>query len=215
MRRLLVLSLLLLAPSWTVPAHAQGFFRRVVRPTPAPTPAPALTQRVPELILIVKTDADERKRVSAAEELHNYDARTYTEIVPVLVDVAQNDAKASVRQEALNSLARIRPITPAAGQALERAAAQDDNWRIRLQAKSALMKYHVAGYTPSAKTEGGTAPRMVTTAEPPLLDPPAATPAQYPAAAFPATRLQTNEPPAFPRPANAEPPQGPSLPVPR
>src|SRR4051794_20654954 len=62
------------------------------------------TQRVPELILIVKTDADEKKRQRAAEELREYDVTTFAEIVPVLADVLKNDKKPGVRGEALSSL---------------------------------------------------------------------------------------------------------------
>ena len=60
MKRLLVLALLLLLPSWCVPAQAQGFFsKRTVRPNPA--------ERVPQLIVAIKTDPDERKRAQAAD----------------------------------------------------------------------------------------------------------------------------------------------------
>src|SRR5262249_39491260 len=131
--------LLLFALIFAAPAPAQWFFARKTKANP--------TQRVPELILLVKTDPDERKRAQAAEELREYDATTFTEIVPVLVDVLANDKKQSVRSEALTSLAKIRPVTTLAGQAMERAAAQDESLRVRWQAKSALPKYHLAGYS--------------------------------------------------------------------
>ena len=70
-----------------------------------------MSERVPELILTLKTESDERKRAQAAEELREYDARTFTEIVPVLVDVLHNDKKSNVRLEALNSLSRLRPVS--------------------------------------------------------------------------------------------------------
>lgn len=213
MRRLLILGMLLVVPGWSSTAQAQGLFSKRARPNP--------NQRVPELIYIIKSEGDERKRANAAEELQSFDARTYAEIVPVLIDVAQNDQKASVRQEALGSLARIRPVSQAAGQALERAAAQDESWRIRLQAKSALMKYHLAGYASSGKAETASAlPRNVTTAEPPLLDAPAAAPApapsnvqsqppHFPAAALPAQPLQARpmqvSPPVFATPTPQRP----------
>ena len=167
MKRLLVLSALFLLPAWSAPAHAQLFFKKA-RPAPS--------QRVPELILLLKTEGDERKRSQAAEELREYDTTTYTEIVPVLVDAATTDPRPAVRGEALASLAKIRPVSQAAGQALEKAAAGDENWRVRLQAKSALMKYHLAGYA-AGKTEtaaaapGAKTPGRVTTQEPPLADP--------------------------------------------
>src|ERR1043165_2000256 len=66
-------------------------------------------QRVPELILTVKVDADEKKRAHAAEELREYDTVVFTEIVPVLADVLKHDKKQSVRVEALTSLTKIRP----------------------------------------------------------------------------------------------------------
>ncbi|MBI1830541.1 MAG: hypothetical protein HYR84_03710 [Planctomycetes bacterium] len=60
------------------PAEAQLFAKK-----PKVNPS----QRVPELIVIVKTDPDEKKRAHAAEELRDFDVTKFTEIVPVLVDV--------------------------------------------------------------------------------------------------------------------------------
>ena len=139
MKRIPALLLLALALAWVSPAPAQLFFGKKTKVIPS--------QRVPELILTVKTDPDERKRAHAAEELRDYDTATFTEIVPVLVDVLKNDKKMNVRLEALGSLAKIRPVSSLAGQALEKAAADDEAWRVRLQAKTALPKYHLAGYT--------------------------------------------------------------------
>jgi hypothetical protein len=140
------------------PSHAQLIFSKKPKAKPS--------QRVPELILIVKTDSDEKKRAHAAEELRDYDSVTFGEIVPVLVDVLKNEKKQSVRLEAVNSLAKIRPVTTLAGHALEKAAADDENWRVRWQAKAALPKYHLAGYS-SKKTD----PKGKSTGEPPLADP--------------------------------------------
>ena len=97
------LFILLALPAFAVPAPAQFFFKKA-RPVPA--------QRVPELILILKTETDERKRAQAAEELREYDAKTYSEIVPVLIDVLHNDKKSNVRLEALSSLSRVRLVNP-------------------------------------------------------------------------------------------------------
>jgi hypothetical protein len=215
MKRLLTISLLLMLPAWAAPAPAQGFFSKRARPNP--------NQRVPELIYMIKSDSDERKRANAAEELQNYDARNYSEIVPVLLDVAQNDPRPSVRQEALNSLGRLRPVNPAVGQVLERAASHDDSWRVRLQAKSALMKYHMAGYSSAAKAEtAGTPPsRNVTTAEPPLAEPPVTVPTPAQAAPRAATipaqapRPQQVSPPTFGTlVARPQPMQAPATPPP-
>src|SRR4051794_36182747 len=114
---------------WQTPAEAQfGLFSKKAKTPPA--------QRVPELIVQAKTDPDERKRAAAVEEMRDFDTKTFMEIVPVLVDVARSDAKASVRLEAVNSLARIRPVSQQAGQMLEQAAAHDESWKVRWQAKS-------------------------------------------------------------------------------
>ena len=108
-------------------SHAQLVFSKKPKTNPS--------QRVPELILIVKTDGDEKKRAHAAEELRDYDSVTFGEIVPVLVDVLKNDKKHGVRLEAVNSLAKIRPVPPVGGaHALEQAAADDEYWRVRWQA---------------------------------------------------------------------------------
>src|SRR5215468_7909628 len=102
MKRLRGLLVLLALPACALPAQAQLFHKRA-RPVPA--------QRVPELILILKTETDERKRAQAAEELREYDARTFNEIVPALIDVSHSDRRTGVRIEVLNSLARLRPIS--------------------------------------------------------------------------------------------------------
>ena len=139
MNRLAAWLPLLILLAWVAPTPAQGIFAKKPKVNP--------TQRVPELILTVKTDTDERKRAHAVEELRDYDAATFTEIVPVLVDVLLHDKKLNVRLEALGSLTKIRPVTSMAGHAIEKAAADDESWRVRLQAKTSLPKYHLAGYT--------------------------------------------------------------------
>src|SRR5262249_46148288 len=144
------------------PAPAQWLFKKA-KANPA--------QRVPELILTVKTDPDERKRAHAAEELRDYDTATFTEIVPVLADVLLHDKKAGVRLEALASLAKIRPSSVTAGQAMEKAATEDEVLRVRLQARTALAKYHLAGYS-SKKGQMTSTSNKKTTVEPPLNDPP-------------------------------------------
>src|SRR5262249_33698182 len=118
MKRLAGGLLLVIVLAWAAPAPAQWIFAKKQKMNPS--------QRVPELVLIVKTDSDERKRSHAAEELRDYDSATFTEIVPVLVDVLQQDKKMNVRLEALTSLAKIRPVSARAGQAIEKAATEDE-----------------------------------------------------------------------------------------
>ncbi len=136
MKRFQVGLLVAFVLAWATPAQAQWWIRKT-RPNPS--------QRVPELILTLKTDGDERKRLQAIEELRDYDSVAFSEIVPVLVDALHQDKKLTVRLEAVNSLARIRPIHPLAGAALDRAAQHDESWRVRWQAKTSLTKLNLVG----------------------------------------------------------------------
>jgi HEAT repeat protein len=187
--------LLVIVLAWAAPAPAQWIFAKKQKVNPS--------QRVPELILIVKTDPDERKRTHAAEELRDYDSATFTEIVPVLVDVLHQDKKMNVRLEALNSLAKIRPVSARAGQAIEKAAAADESWRVRLQAKTSLPKYHLAGY--SSRKSDPAPVKKTSTSEPPLAVSPPAPPASD---AF-LRRMPPGE--ASPEPKKAPPLEGPAL----
>jgi hypothetical protein len=120
-----------------------GLFKKPSKPNPA--------ERVPELIGIVKTDKDERKREAAAEELKQYDPAAFPDIVMVLADVVLTDASSSVRAEAVDSLAHLRPVTQQAGLALEQVLAKDSSMKVRMQARYSLLQMHWAGYHSSAK----------------------------------------------------------------
>jgi hypothetical protein len=165
--RLLLVVLLLAVFAGKAPA---GIFGKKNKPTPQ--------ERVPELITIIKTDGDEHKRSSAAEELRQYDTKQFPNIVPALIDALMTDAKPSVRAEAAQSLSKLRPVTKEAGWALEQAVAKDASMRVRLQARSALLHYHLAGYHASKDT----APPAVSpqSNEPPLAPPPKPATAQTP-----------------------------------
>ena len=141
-RMLLALPLLAALPAL---AQAGLFFgKKAAKPDPA--------TRVPELIVTVKTDGDENKRAAAAEELRQYDPAAQTDIVPVLIDVLLHDAKPAVRAEAAQSLGKLRPVNQQAGWALEQAVSKDASMRVRVQARSALLLYHMSGYH-SAKVD--------------------------------------------------------------
>ena len=189
MKRITMMLLFAAALAWASPAPAQWIFKKAkVNPL----------QRVPELIVTVKTDADDRKRAHAAEELRDYDTTKFTEIVPVLADVLLHDKKQNVRLEALASLSRIRPLSTTAGQALEKAAANDEVLRVRLHAKAALTKYHLAGYSPKKGETISTSSKMSTNEPPLIVNPP-----------LPAPR---NDDPRIPRPLPpgvASPPKAP------
>jgi HEAT repeats len=136
-----------------------GIFSKKTKPNPA--------ERVPTLIATLRVDADERKRSSAAEELKQYDPAMFPEIIPTLAEAAQHDSKSGVRLEAIQSLAKLRPITQRAGAAIEQAT-HDDSMRVRMQARTLLWQYHLAGYKAS-KTPDITIPSgTIHTEEPPL-----------------------------------------------
>jgi hypothetical protein len=160
---LVVLSAVLIVVLPARPASAGIFFGKKTKTTP--------TERVPELLKDLKTDGDEHKRSSAAEELRQYDPQQFPEIIPALIDALLNDNKPGVRAEAAQTLGKLRPVNVAAGNALEQALARDGSMRVRLQARSSLLQYRWAGYTSGTKEQQP----PTQSKEPPLApEPPAA-----------------------------------------
>lgn len=150
--------ILLVAPAIALPAQG-GIF--TYKPN---TARPKPEMQVPGLLYTVKADPNESKRAAAAAELREFDARLFPDMVPVLVDVLQNDTKPSVRREAAISLGRF-PVTPLAGKALQEASSKDPSLKVRLHAWSAYKFYQLHGYheQPVAPL-----PKVIGTAEPPL-----------------------------------------------
>src|SRR5438105_1702213 len=140
------------------PARA-GLFSKHAKINPA--------DRVPTLIATLRAEADERKRASAAEELRQYDPNMFPEIVPTLADIALRDPKTSVRLEAIQSLAKLRPVSQRAGSALEQAT-HDESGRVRFQARTLLWQYHLAGYRGGKTPDVSTSADTIRTEEPPL-----------------------------------------------
>lgn len=205
------------------PGSAGVFFQRGPKPNPA--------ERVPQLIVTLRTDLDDRKREAAARELRDFDPTAFPDLVPALIDALLTDPKTSVRIEAAQSLGKLRPVNPRVGLALEQAAGNDSSIRVRLQCRATLMHYRLAGYSTKGKIEEKTTPiatpaavgpamplphkpvivpivpntrgpeTLPETPPPPLADP-------LPAA--PLRRDPTTEPPGLPK-APSEPREGPSL----
>jgi hypothetical protein len=119
--------------------------------------------RVPELIALLRTEKDEGRRSSAATELRNYDPAQFPDIVPALITALLTDTRPGVRIDAAQSLGKIRPVSQAAGEALEQALEKDASMRVRLQVRSVLLGYHWAGYRSARKPE---VPAVTTTAPP-------------------------------------------------
>ena len=158
LNRLLLVPVVALAVA--APSQA-GLFRKSAKPDPA--------VHVPALIETLKSDKDEKARAAAAADLDEYDAKAFPDILPALMDALASDPSNSVRSRAAESIGKIRPITAAAGYALERAASDDKNFGVRMSARTALLKYKVLGHMPGTKIEGG----LAQSAEPPLASGPA------------------------------------------
>jgi len=140
---------LVLPAAIVLPVQAGFIFGRHAKVNPA--------QRVPELVVAVKTDQNESKRESAARELRDYDPAANPDIVPVLIDVLQHDKSAGVRAEAAQSLGKLRPVTQIAGMALEDAL-KDPSLRVRLQARTSLVSYRLSGFRSDAQMAEAPAP---------------------------------------------------------
>jgi hypothetical protein len=142
---LVVVAAILVCPA----AQAKNIFGKRTRANPA--------ERVPQLVVMVKTEPDEDKRASAVKELRDYDPNAFREIIPVLIDVLQHDAKSSVRAEAATTLSKLRPISQEVGWALEEAT-KDSSIRVRFTARNVLMGYRISGYRSSPRQDMNSAP---------------------------------------------------------
>ena len=141
---------------------------------------------MPQLIAALRGEPDEHKRASAAEELRQFDIASFPEIVPALIDCALHDAETGVRIDAVQSLGKIRPVSQAAGWALEHVLSHDKSMRVRMQARTSLYQYYVSGYRSNGK--GGEPPLVPgegTKPQAAMLMPPAAAPGMVYAAPRP------------------------------
>ena len=162
-----------------------GIFRDTSKPKPE--------ERVPELIEILKTSLDEHKRADAADELRQYDAKSFPDIIPALIEALQNDSNPSVCREAAKSIGRMRPYFPKAGYALEMSAQNDSSRLVRLASTTSLNIYYFLGYRSNKSTE----PVPIQTQEPPLATPIKTISAPVPANVAPMTPSRS---PAIVRP---------------
>jgi hypothetical protein len=140
MRLKLLVALTALAVA--APAGAAGIFDKKPKGDPQ--------ERVLKLVRALQSDPDAGARADAAEDLREFDAATFPEIVPVLIDALQKDSSGAVRRAAAQSLGKVKPATTAAAQALEQAAKQDSSLLVRMQARSARLGYHVPEAKPAA-----------------------------------------------------------------
>jgi hypothetical protein len=118
---------------------------------------------VPALIEALKSNRDEKARSAAAADLDDFDAKAFPDVLPALMDALATDPSPSVRSRAAESIGKVRPISAAAGYALERAVADDKSTSVRLSARMALLKYKVLGHMPGTKID-----TVVQSSEPPF-----------------------------------------------
>jgi hypothetical protein len=150
-------SALILSGAMVAAAQGGVLFGKHAKPKPS--------ERVPQLIALVKTDAKEGKRVEAARELREYDPKAFPEIMPTLIDVAQHDASSGVRAEAVQALGKLRPVSQEAGWVIQQAT-HDGSILVRWQARSALVGYRLAGYRSTPNMETVSAPKQPAQAPP-------------------------------------------------
>ena len=106
------LLIVVVAASLAAPAQAGLFSKR-----PAAKGDP--TEHVNELVVTARSAKEEQKRSQAVVELRQFDGAAYPQIAAVLIEVLRSDPSTSVRLEAAHSLAKLRPATEEAAQALE------------------------------------------------------------------------------------------------
>ncbi|HLJ92505.1 MAG TPA: HEAT repeat domain-containing protein [Gemmataceae bacterium] len=129
------------------PASAGFILGKQSKPSPA--------ERVPQLLMILRTDGEENKRSNAAKELGEFDPKAFPEMIPTLIQTLKQDPKASVRVEIVQTLGKLRPISQEAGRAIE-SALEDASWRVRWQARQTLWGYRLSGYRSPPKPEAVT-----------------------------------------------------------
>jgi hypothetical protein len=195
------LLVLAVAAALTTRAPAITLFAKRAKMNPA--------ERVPQLINTLRTAADERKRIAAADELRQYDVGAFPQIVEALAEVLKNDPSTSVRAEAAHSLGRLRPASPEAAQALE-AAGKDASKRVRFQARAALLFYPASATRGIARANSNPMPGPVVTTAPPTGPTVAASPHLLPVP----SRTSTTSPAVAPMPEPIT-PTGVARPLPR
>jgi hypothetical protein len=124
--------------------------------------------RVRSLLEILKSDPDDKKRLTATAELGFADAREQPEVIFGLVAALKRDTSAKVRAGAADALGQLNLVSPVAGAALEAAATGDTVSEVRAASKQALWEYHLNGY----RSTQGLGWLAKETEEPPIAAPP-------------------------------------------
>lgn len=104
------------------------------------------SEQITQICQILKTSGEETARIAAIEELRSIDGAYQPIAISALMETLKSDRKTGVRAEAAVALSKMRPVRQEVGSALENAISKDNSMRVRIQARSALLQYNLAGY---------------------------------------------------------------------
>jgi hypothetical protein len=197
----------------SLPAQGAGLFgRRQNQPAAA---KPNTDDKTVQLIRLLRTDGDERRRTLAVENLARFDLKQHPQAGFALIEAMSRDSSAMVRRAAAESLGKMRPMTQQVAQALEQVSIADSASEVRASASQALQAFVEAGYKPMkrgeapAATAAGKAPRPQPlpsrlllpneTTEPPLAEVNSAKPTETAKVAVPAPARPSTTTPNIPR----------------
>ena len=107
------------------------------------------TEQITQICQILKTSGEESARLQAIDDLRFIEGTSQHLAVSALIDSLKMDRKSGVRAEAAVALSKMRPIRQEVGSALENSISKDASMRVRIQARSALLQYNLAGYRSS------------------------------------------------------------------
>lgn len=103
-------------------------------------------EQVAQICQILKSSGEELVRLQSIEDLRAVEGVSQPMAIVALADSMISDRKPGVRAEAAMALSKMRPVRQEVGVALEKAISNDPSMRVRLQARSALLQYNLAGY---------------------------------------------------------------------
>ncbi len=103
-------------------------------------------EQVAQICQILKSSGEEMVRLQSIDQLRGVEGVCQPMAIVALADSMILDKKAGIRAEAAMALSKMRPIRQEVGAALEKAVTNDPSMRVRIQARSALLQYNLAGY---------------------------------------------------------------------
>lgn len=103
-------------------------------------------EQVAQICQVLKGSGEETTRMAAVDDLRMVEGPAQIVAISALMETLKTDRKAGVRAEAAVALSKMRPVRQEVGTALENTITKDSSMRVRIQARSALLQYNLAGY---------------------------------------------------------------------